>query len=96
MTHSQMVILTERLIANISAADADMLLAIAAKKRREEKAAKKIISDAKYFEAIKNKPVVVKEEILIAEDAAKYQHNKYGIGLFVSENENSITLSFNG
>jgi hypothetical protein len=96
MTHARMVKATEYIVANINESDVLILEAAWKQEKKEAKAARKKITDALFFEAQKNKPVVVKEDVVIADDAAKYSHVKLGIGLFVSEDEKTITLSFSG
>ena len=70
-----------------------------AKMIEQKKVAKhnaKMASHAKYLEAVKSHPVKVNPELFIAPDATQYSHARYGVGFFVREDDNTITLSFNG
>lgn len=63
---------------------------------KQSKIERKIIADQKYQEAKVKYNIQPKAEVVIAEDAPKYQHSRFGIGSFVCEDETTITLSFNG
>ena len=71
-------------------------IAIQIKEKKAAKIAKSKISDAKFLEVQKNKPFVEEKVILIADDAAKFQHAKLGTGTFICEDEKTITLQFDG
>ena len=68
-----MVSLTERLVANISAADADMLLAIAAKKRKEEKIQYEV--EVYLYDCNKAEKIVLVDAIYPEKDIYKIQNN---------------------
>lgn len=76
----------------------DFLTWLADKKVNDKKvkAEKKAYWDAKYREAVANNPKPVEQPIVIASDAPKYSHNRFGVGILVCEDEQTITLSFGG
>jgi hypothetical protein len=63
---------------------------------KKVKAEHKRISDAKFQEAKIKYNIQPEAKVVVTEDAPKYQHGRFGIGLFVCEDETTITLSFNG
>lgn len=71
---------------------------LAEKKENEKKAKaeRKKIADAKFQEAKIKYNIQPEAKVVIAEDAPKYQHGRFGIGSFVCEDETTITISFDG
>lgn len=63
---------------------------------KKVKAERKIISDAKFQEAKIKYNIQPEAKVIVAEDAPKYQHGRFGIGSLICEDETTITLSFNG
>lgn len=63
---------------------------------KKVKAEKKSYWDTKYQEAVAKNPQPIEQPIIIASDAPKYSHNRFGVGVLVCEDETTITLSFDG
>lgn len=78
--------------------NADFWTYLADKKEADKKlkAERKKISDEKFRIAMANQPKVEVTPIVIADDAPKYSHNRFGVGVLVCEDDTTITLSFNG
>lgn len=78
--------------------NADFWTWLAEKKENDKKvkAERKKISDEKFRIAMANQPKVEVAPVVIADDAPRYSHNRFGVGVLVCEDETTITLSFDG
>lgn len=86
----------EQLFTATNSLDFWMWLVEKKESEKKEKAAKKAYWDAKYIESAAKNPQPIEQPIIIAADAPKYSHNRFGIGTLVCEDEQTITLSFDG